>query len=195
MDPRQSRFQTGENRSAKYSRSLWDNGDGGKGCCQRKRRGNLGLQGAASPATDPTRCSQPTLTQTGHPLTGTAPYPGHPHPPPTPRCRPQILSKLALPTQNWPSPKPQSPLSKPPPSPENRSRPSRPNASAALACASSPAPLTTPAKLSSPINSTTSTELAPAAGPTMGYHGIGMGLAPAVRFALPRSCPPPHAGW
>jgi hypothetical protein len=50
VGPRQSRFQTGENCGAKYLRNVWDNADGRKGCCQRKRRGNLGLAGNGSPA-------------------------------------------------------------------------------------------------------------------------------------------------
>jgi hypothetical protein len=50
VGPRQSRFQTGENHGAKYLRNVWDNADGRERCCQRKRRGNLGLEGAGSPA-------------------------------------------------------------------------------------------------------------------------------------------------
>ncbi len=49
VGPRQWRFQTGENHGTKYSRNVWDNADGRKGCCQRKRRGNLGLEGSGSP--------------------------------------------------------------------------------------------------------------------------------------------------
>src|ERR1035441_3723392 len=47
---RQSRFQTGENYDAKYSRNVWNNADGRKGCCQRKRHGNLVTTRYGSPA-------------------------------------------------------------------------------------------------------------------------------------------------
>ena len=50
LDSRQPESPTGENRTAKYSRNVEDNGGARKGCCQRKRRGNSGQRDGGSPA-------------------------------------------------------------------------------------------------------------------------------------------------
>ena len=86
---RQSRFQTGENYDAKYSRNVWNNADGRKGCCQRKRHGNLVTTRYGSPARIRTsihgskgRC--PTIRRPGNGWSKGIALPVYP---PAPLCR------------------------------------------------------------------------------------------------------------